>query len=124
MTTTREQAAEPEDLTRLFVERVNAGDVEGMVALYEPDAMIAFPPGARTIGHDAMREVFTQLVARPGRIEPQPLLPTVRNGDLAITSTRPPDNTAGWVQVVRRQPDGSWLRVLDTPEAPFGPAQP
>ena len=43
-------------------------------------------------------------------------LPTVRNGDLAVTSTRPADNTGGRVQLVRRQPDGSWLRVIDRPE--------
>jgi hypothetical protein len=38
-------AAEPEDLERLYVERVNAGDVEGLVALFEPDAVIAFASG-------------------------------------------------------------------------------
>ena len=39
-----QQAARPEDLSRLFVERANAGDVDGLVALYEPDAVLAFPP--------------------------------------------------------------------------------
>lgn len=34
----REKAREPEDLTRLFVERSNAGDAEGVAELYEPDA--------------------------------------------------------------------------------------
>ncbi|MDX6394538.1 MAG: hypothetical protein QOJ73_5601 [Streptosporangiaceae bacterium] len=28
-----------------FLERANAGDVEGLVALYQPDAVLAFPPG-------------------------------------------------------------------------------
>src|SRR6266508_1862951 len=37
----RVPAVEPEDLERRFVERVNAGDVEGLVALYEPDAVMA-----------------------------------------------------------------------------------
>jgi hypothetical protein len=45
-------------------------------------------------------------------------LPTLRSGDLALTSTRPADNTGGRVQVSRRQPDGSWLRVIDRPELP------
>jgi hypothetical protein len=30
---------EPEQLGRFFVERANAGDVDGIVALYEPDAV-------------------------------------------------------------------------------------
>jgi len=45
-------------------------------------------------------------------------LPTLRSGDLALTSTRPADNTGGRLQVSRRQPDGSWLRVIDRPELP------
>jgi len=32
----RERATEPEDLGRLFLERANAGDVDGVTALYEP----------------------------------------------------------------------------------------
>jgi len=42
----------------------------------------------------------------------------VRNGDLALTSTRAADGTGGRVQVVRRQGDGSWLRAIDRPELP------
>ena len=34
-------AAQPEDLGTLFLERANAGDVEGLVALYEPGAVLA-----------------------------------------------------------------------------------
>jgi hypothetical protein len=47
---------------------------------------------------------------------PEEPLPTVRYGDLALTSTRPADNTGGRVQVARRQPDGTWLRIMDRPE--------
>jgi hypothetical protein len=43
-------------------------------------------------------------------------MPTVFHRDLAPTSTRPADNTGGRVQLARRQPDGSWLRVIDRPE--------
>ncbi|MDX3228079.1 nuclear transport factor 2 family protein [Streptomyces sp. ME19-01-6] len=113
---TRERATEPEDLTRLFVERANAGDAEGLAELYEPDAVLAFPPGSRTVGREAIRAVFERMLAQVPHFVPEPALPTVRNGDLAVTSTRPADNTGGRVQVVRRQPDGSWLRVIDRPE--------
>src|SRR5262245_9696212 len=43
--TMREPARNPEDLARFFVVRANAGDVEGLVALYEPDAVLAAPDG-------------------------------------------------------------------------------
>lgn len=55
VTPEREQAATPEDLTRLFVERANAGDADGLVALCEPEAVLAFPPGQTSRGHDAIR---------------------------------------------------------------------
>jgi hypothetical protein len=45
-------------------------------------------------------------------------LPTVRFEDLALTSTRSADNTGVRVQVLRRQPVGSWLRIIDRPEVP------
>ena len=37
-------AREPEDIARMIVERVHAGDLDGLAALYEPDAVMAFPP--------------------------------------------------------------------------------
>ena len=46
-------------------------------------------------------------------------LPTVRFQDLALTSTRSADNTGVRIQVLRRQPDGSWLRIIDRPEVPW-----
>jgi hypothetical protein len=71
-----------------------------------------------TVGRPAIQAVFEQMLAHPPRFEVEDPLPTVRNGDLALTSTRPKDNTGGRTQVVRRQPDGSWLRIIDRPEAP------
>jgi ketosteroid isomerase-like protein len=113
---TNERAMTPEDITRLFVERANAGDVDGLVALYEPDAMMAFPPGSTTVGHAAIRKLFGQMLASRPHFESETPLPTLISGDLALTSTPSKDNTGIRVQVVRRQPDGSWLRVIDRPE--------
>jgi hypothetical protein len=50
------------------------------------------------------------------RFEPEPPLPTLVSGDIALTSTIAKDGAGVRVQVVRRQPDGSWLRLLDQPE--------
>jgi hypothetical protein len=40
--------------------------------------------------------------------------PAIRNGDLALTSTRLPGGGAT-VEIARRQPDGSWRWVIDQP---------
>lgn len=51
----RERAVEPEDLGRLFLERANARDIEGVVALYEPDAVLASAGGDVVTGSEAIR---------------------------------------------------------------------
>ncbi len=114
----RETARQPEDVTRLFVERVNSKDLDGLVELYEPDAVLGFPPGQETIGQDAIGDVYRQLLAAGPRFELEEPLPTLRFEDLALTSTRAADGTGGRVQVLRRQPDGSWRRIIDRPELP------
>jgi hypothetical protein len=43
--TTREPAYDPQDLERLLVARENAGDVTGMTALFEPDAVVDIGDG-------------------------------------------------------------------------------
>ena len=56
-------ATGPEDLSRFFVERANSGDVEGLAALYEPDAVLALPSGEVARGSDAIRKAYEQLLA-------------------------------------------------------------
>lgn len=121
----REAAENPEQLGQLFLERANAGDLDGVLALYEPDAALAFPSGKVTRGAAAIRRAYVQLLlARPtftGEVQP-----ALRCGDLALTSTRFVAPTPGprgrtsrvataTSEVARRQPDGSWLWVIDQP---------
>ncbi|MER5866759.1 nuclear transport factor 2 family protein [Kitasatospora sp. NPDC002040] len=113
---TYEKAMRPEDLTRFFVERSNAGDAAGVAALYEEDAVMAYPPGSLTVGREAIRELWAGVLAHRPRFDPEPPLPTLVSDGIALTSTPPADGTGARAQVVRRQPDGSWLRLLDQPE--------
>ncbi len=111
------KAERPEDLTRLFVERANAGDAAGVAALYEEEAVMAFPPGRRTVGRAAIRQLWEQVLAQGPHFELEDPLPTLVSGDIALTSTPAQDGTGVRAQVVRRQADGSWLRLLDQPES-------
>jgi uncharacterized protein (TIGR02246 family) len=110
------KAMTPEEISRLFVERANAGDAAGLADLYEPDAVLAYPPGSTTVGREAIRTVCEEMLKHVPQFEVEEALPTIHHGDLALTSTKAKDGTGGRVQVVRRQSDGSWLRVIDRPE--------
>jgi uncharacterized protein (TIGR02246 family) len=117
MTEQRELATRPEDITRLFVERANAKDADGLAALYEPDAVLGFPPGKVTVGQEAIRSLYEQMVAQDLTfVEEEPLATLYFGEDLALTATQASDEAGARAQVVRRQSDGTWLRILDRPD--------
>jgi ketosteroid isomerase-like protein len=111
-----ENAHVPEDLTRLFVERANAGDAAGLAALYEEQAVMAYPPGGVTVGRVAIRALWENVLSHAPHFEQEPPLPTLISDDIALTSTPPKDGAGARAQVCRRQADGTWLRLLDQPE--------
>lgn len=121
----REPAQRPEDLNRLFLERASAGDVEGVVALYEPDAVLVGPGRQVITGTQALRQTYTQLFAGKPTFSGENQA-AIRNGDLALTSTRftistlSPDGKPMTLQtatteVARRQADDTWLWMIDQP---------
>ena len=110
----RERATEPEDLSRLVVQRLNAGDVDGLVALYEPGAALAMPDGRLATGHGEIRQAYEGIVAGRPTFAAGRRLPGLRNGELALTATQVPGG-AVTAEVARQQPDGTWLWVLDQP---------
>ena len=108
----REPAHSPQDLEPLLVSRERAGDVDGMVALYERDAALECGDGRLLRGRDAIRAFFVAVVAEGRKFQVGVQQPAMISGDLALTSTRLPDGTVT-AEVARRQPDGTWLWVLD-----------
>lgn len=107
-------ANEPNDLGRRFVELANAGDVDGLVGLYEPSAVLAFPPGSVATGHAAIRAVYEQFVAAAPVLAPIRQHPALISGDVALTSATL-DTGEVVVEIARRQADGSWRWVVDQP---------
>jgi hypothetical protein len=108
----REPARDPQDLERLLVSRQRAGDVDGMLALFDPHAVIDSGNGRLTAGQKAIRAFYEELVATGRKFEFGDQRPAIINGDLALTSTRLPDGSVT-AEVARRQGDGTWLWVID-----------
>jgi ketosteroid isomerase-like protein len=115
------KAQVPEDLTRLFVERANHRDAAGLAALYEEQAVMAYPPGSQTVGRAAIQALWEKVLANAPHFGPEAPLPTLISGDIALTATVAKDGAGARAQVARRQPDGTWLRLLDQPE--FSPVE-
>ena len=107
----RSLAETPEDLARLFNERANAGDVEGLVALYEPGAVLAAGKVVAT-GQAEIRAFYTDLLGRRSDFPAAETLPAIVNGDLAMTFARLPNGTIS-AETARRQPTGGWLWLID-----------
>jgi hypothetical protein len=64
----------------------------------------------------AARSDGEQMLAQAPHFEQEKPLPTLRLGDLALTATPAKDEAGARAQVARRQPDGTWLRILDLPD--------
>src|SRR5919106_651500 len=117
-------ATEPEQIHRLFEQAFNAGDLEGLMALYEPEATLVPQPGAVAGGSPPIRESLRWFLDRKGRITLDTKL-VLRVGDLAYLSNRwsltggtmpdgsPAELGATTAEVVRQQPDGTWRLVID-----------
>lgn len=102
-----------------------AHDVDGIMATYEPGAVVVGQPGSPASGDAALRALFAGFLALDPRFT---FLKheIVQAGDLALhlntwrLDGRTPEGEAvsqGGLSIVvlRRQPDGGWLMVIDHP---------
>jgi enoyl-CoA hydratase len=116
---------DPEELAHLFAERVNSGDIEGLVALYGDEAAFVGPDGEQADGKSAIRERLQELLAAVPRLTPIGDQDVVRAGDIVLMVNRwqmrlgKGDGAAGLegssTEVARRQADGGWLYAVDKP---------
>ena len=118
-------ARTPEDTDRLFAEALNAARIDDLVALYEPQATLMPSPGQLVTGSAAIRGALAQFIAAKPKMSLTPKV-VAQSGDLAIVTAKwdlamtgqdgkPASMTGQSVEVVRRQPDGSWRFVIDLP---------
>lgn len=107
----RERASEPEDLTRLFLARANAGDVDGLVALYAPDAVLAAGEIVAS-GHEEIRRFYERLLQRRSHFPAVEPLPVIRNGPTALTMARSTRGSLS-VEIARQCDDGTWVWLID-----------
>lgn len=114
-----------EDAHLLFAEAFNSGDVDSIAALYEPEATLVPQPGQVVKGVHAIRQALQGFLALKGRINVETQY-VIRAEDIALlrakwslVGTGPDgklmDMKGNSTEVIRRQPDGNWLFVIDHP---------
>jgi hypothetical protein len=108
----RPPARDPQDLEQLLIDRQHAGDVDGMVALFELQAVVDCGDGKVLHGHEEIRRYFAEVVASGRRFARGAQQAALTCGDLALTSTRLPDGSVT-AEVARRRDDGTWLWAID-----------
>ena len=122
------RANTPEDVDRMLAEAITSGDMDAALSLYEPGATFAMPAGfgeGSVTGLDDLREALGGFMAMSPelRINPEK---TLVSGDTAMVignwtlrgrdaEGNDIDAKGRYADVVRRQPDDSWLFVIDNP---------
>ena len=115
------QARSAADLIRLFSRCFSAGDIDGLMELYEEDAV--FPTHHATAkGAEQIRPVLQGYIDSRAAIvfDRQVAFET---GDIALVQNAWTLTTAGGdkvtgvsVEVARKQSDGTWKYVIDSPD--------
>ena len=120
-------ARKPEECDILLMEALQRKDLETVVALYEPNATFVLDSGEVVTGQAAIREALKTWIA----FDEVSFTTEIKafqsaDGNLAMSrgtwsaTTKGSDGnpvtlTGKNAEVVRRQPDGTWLFVIDNP---------
>jgi uncharacterized protein (TIGR02246 family) len=115
----------PEDWPRGFEQHLNAGDLDAVMTLYEADAHFVTKSGETLVGHDAIRKALGALIEAKTHFQSR-VVRALTVGDIAQLYTNfegtrvdssgntvPIRNNA--IEVLRRQPDGSWRLIIGDP---------
>lgn len=115
----------PEIAHREFEQFFNAGDLQGMLALYEQPATFVRGANDYVSSREALQVSLQSFLDTGGKISLKTRY-AVQCGEIALLSNewhltgtgkdgQPFDMTGRTVEVVRRQADGRWLYVIDHP---------
>jgi uncharacterized protein (TIGR02246 family) len=119
---------DPAHIHTLFLDAFNAGDIDSLAALYEPNAVLVVA-GERVVGQQLIRAAYERFLARRPRMTLKTCSAVMFDDSLAVLHAdwvlepAPADDTGKTTrglstEVVRRQTDGSWRFVIDNPHTP------
>jgi uncharacterized protein (TIGR02246 family) len=115
----------PEAWPHTFTTHLNAGDLDGVVALYEPDARFVARSGDILVGHD-LRQALAELIRTKTTMQSR-VVNVVTIGDIALLYTDFDGTTVdaagktvearyNAIEILRRQVDGTWKLIVGDPQ--------
>ncbi len=118
-------AYNPVETVNQLVEAVNQGDLDAAVACYEAGASLVVQPGQVAAGTQAIRDAFAGFLAMKTTITTEKYM-VIQTGDIVLYSSKwsatgiapdgaPVEMGGTSSDVLRRQADGIWLIVIDSP---------
>ena len=112
-------AQNPEDIGPQYAQAFTRGDLDAVLACFEPGAAVPDLQGEVVSGTDAIREGLAPFVATKSDLTIETEKAIVA-GDIALLHSRwnltgPTPMSGRGREVARRQPDGTWLYVIDDP---------
>jgi ketosteroid isomerase-like protein len=112
-------AETPEEICRLFQRHMREGDIDAMLALYEPSVAFRNRSGEVRRGKEELREELLPFAAARANFEFE-VLEVIQAGDVALMHTSwrismPAPVSLYVLEVARRQPDGTWRWVIGDP---------
>jgi uncharacterized protein (TIGR02246 family) len=121
------KVTDPKNLNEHYNALFRAGDLEGLVDLYETSAILCPAPGHQLNGHEQIREQMKALLTLQGELVATQLS-CVQQDELAMLhakwSFKGTDGAGNAVDIgghssklAKRDPDGAWHYVMDLPVA-------
>lgn len=115
------QPTSPQELHQALVATFNAGDIDALVSLYENESALVPEPGRAVNGKQKVRDALKGFLAIKGKIQIDTVY-VVQAGDVALTrsswSIRDGEDVKvakEGTEILRRQPNGNWLFLIDHP---------
>jgi uncharacterized protein (TIGR02246 family) len=115
----------PEEVLHSIAQDINAGDLDSLMMLYEPDACFASQPGQVVKGQNQIRQSLQNFIGMKGKLESN-VKRIIQTSDLALvisewsfSGTGPDGNPVNLASiatdVLRQQSDGTWRVIIDNP---------
>ena len=115
----------PAEMNQAFAAAFNSGNVNNLLALYEPGAVLVTQKGESLSSLPSIKAELLRLLALGGEMVSENIY-AYQNEDIALLRARftlktkkpngePLEITGQTSEIVRRQKDGRWLYIVDHP---------